>query len=90
MMSGRISGSPPVSASLPSLSPAPSLSSYRPHHPYQHPPHLPPLPLHPGLVRSTVYRNPYARPGARELADALRTQDDDHTVRNNMASYSWC
>ena len=91
---GRLHGNPTptTSSSLPPLAPAPSLhpgSSYRPHHLVPHHPPLPPLVLHHGLVRSTVYRNPYDRTGARELADALRTQDDDNTVRQGKPYLTW-
>ena len=76
---GTISSSPATSASLPPLAPAPSL-----HHPtvYESHPYHHPSPLYPPRFRtSTVYRNPYDILDGRELADALRTQDNDMMVR---------
>merc|ERR1712106_766444 len=88
---GGISASPPVSASLPPLAPAPSL-----HHLHHQPLHLHQGQHHnhqhfslltPNLGRpfSTVYRNPYDVTGSRELADALRTQDAD---QRDLGPYS--
>ena len=90
---GGISASPPVSASLPPLAPAPSLHQlhhYELHQPLQlqgqhhNHQHFSLLTPHLGRPFSTVYRNPYDVTGSRELADALRTQDDDQRVREHL------